>query len=303
MAAVTAAALGAGHAAPAGAAGHVPARPGAVAGGDDVETPQGEPAPLYGPVGEPVKTGTPAVVNATTRKAILARAKKWISAKVPYSMYAFWPDGYRQDCSGFVSMAWNLPRNEWTGSLARYAVRTTKARLQPGDILLYHNPTDPLKGSHVVLFGGWSDHRHTRYIAYEQAPPRTRRKVTPYAYWSHSSRYVPYRYKGVTLGLAGAKGAPAAAPQPRPAPAPAPLPAPGYPGSAMFGPGAENEYVTRLRERLVAKGYGHLGPAGPGPGWSEADRGAVEAFQRDQGWRGGAADGHPGPETWRRLFA
>ncbi|MFE2507670.1 hypothetical protein ACFXC9_04215 [Streptomyces naganishii] len=288
MAAVTAAALGAGHAPPAGAAGHVPARPGAVAG-DDVETPQGEPAPLHGPVGEPVKTGTPAVVHATTRTAILARAKKWISAKVPYSMYAFWPDGYRQDCSGFVSMAWNLPRNEWTGSLARYAVRTTKDRLQPGDILLYHNPANPLNGSHVVLFGGWSDHTHTRYLAYEQAPPRTRRKVTPYAYWSHSSRYVPYRYKGVTRALARANGSPSAAPPPRPAPAPAPLPVPGCPGSGVFGPGAENEYLTRLRERLVAKGYGHLCPAGPGPRRSTADR--------------GAADGHPGPETWRRPLA
>ena len=39
------------------------------------------------------------------------------------------------------------------------------------------------------------------------------------------------------------------------------------------------------------------------PRWSEADRRNVEAFQRAQGWRGGAADGLPGPETWRRLFA
>ncbi|WP_202452375.1 peptidoglycan-binding protein, partial [Streptomyces sp. SID6139] len=36
--------------------------------------------------------------------------------------------------------------------------------------------------------------------------------------------------------------------------------------------------------------------------WGEADRQAVAAFQRGQGWRGGAADGSVGPETWRRLF-
>ncbi|MFI1165279.1 peptidoglycan-binding protein [Streptomyces sp. NPDC020801] len=382
---VTTAALGVGHAPPsvaAGAAVHAPGRPGA--GGDgEVDTPQGKPAPLHGPDGEPAKAGGQVVIRATTRTAIIARAKKWISARVPYSMYSFWPDGYRQDCSGFVSMAWNLPRNEWTGSLGGYAARIKKAQLEPGDILLHHNPDNPQKGSHVVLFGGWTDHKHTRYIAYEQVPPRTRRKTTPYAYWSNSSRYVPYRYKGVTRGAAGPK---AASPEPYPGAAsfgpgannrhvtrlgqllvarggaahyphgpgprwseadrkatqafqraqgwtgadadglpgpgtwrllatgrgknigaaagsPASHGVPGYPGRALFRPGAAGTYVTRLGQRLVQKGYGRFYATGPGPRWSEADRRAVEAFQRAQGWRGGAADGYPGPETWRRLFA
>ncbi|MFE0551456.1 peptidoglycan-binding protein [Streptomyces pilosus] len=78
---------------------------------------------------------------------------------------------------------------------------------------------------------------------------------------------------------------------------------PGYPGRAAFRPGAENEHVTRLGRRLVAKGFGRYGTGGPGPRWGEADRRGVRAFQRAQGWRGGAADGHPGPETWRRLFS
>lgn len=53
----------------------------------------------------------------------------------------------------------------------------------------------------------------------------------------------------------------------------------------------------------MKKGFGTYYTSGPGPRWGEADRRGVEAFQRAQGWRGGAADGWPGPETWRRLFS
>lgn len=53
----------------------------------------------------------------------------------------------------------------------------------------------------------------------------------------------------------------------------------------------------------MKKGFGKHYTKGPGPRWGEGDRRAVEAFQRSQGWRGGAADGYPGPETWRRLFS
>ncbi|MEU4986565.1 peptidoglycan-binding protein [Streptomyces sp. NPDC021969] len=79
--------------------------------------------------------------------------------------------------------------------------------------------------------------------------------------------------------------------------------APTFPGRAAFGPGKRNAHVTRLGEALVAKGYGRYYRVGPGPSWSDADRNAVRAFQRAQGWRGSDADGYPGPETWRRLFA
>ncbi|MCZ9338754.1 C40 family peptidase, partial [Streptomyces sp. TRM76130] len=130
----------------------------------------------FGPV-----AGAP--LSGTTRAQIIARAQKWVDAKVPYSVSAYWSDGYRQDCSGYVSMAWGLPANEWTGSLAKYADRVTKAELQPGDILLFHNVADPARGSHVVIFGGWTDSARTRYVAYEQTPPHTRRRTTPYAYW------------------------------------------------------------------------------------------------------------------------
>lgn len=53
----------------------------------------------------------------------------------------------------------------------------------------------------------------------------------------------------------------------------------------------------------MKKGYGAHYRSGPDPRWTEADRRNVEAFQRAQGWRGKEADGYPGPDTWRRLFA
>ncbi|MFJ8468785.1 peptidoglycan-binding protein [Streptomyces swartbergensis] len=399
LTAVASAALGAGHAVPAAAAPHAPHRPG-VSTGEEPDTPQGGKAPLHGPGGRPAKPSASLKPTALTRTEIINRAKTWVAAKVPYSMNDYWSDGYRQDCSGYVSMAWKLPGNEWTGSLAQYGERISKKELQPGDILLFHNPADPKSGSHVVIFGGWTDSTHTYYIAYEQTRPHTRRQSTPYAYWSDSDQYVPYRYKGVTPEQPGTEqgtvpgkepadgkpGAPAATPYPGAAyfgpgannkyvtllgrmlvargaggsyaSGPGPrwtdadrratrafqlaqgwtgadadgLPGPrtwellvtgkgkdvkagavgpppsshgvrGYPGRAMFRPGASNTYVTQLGRQLVRKGFGRYYRVGPGPRWGEADRRAVEAFQRTQGWRGGAADGYPGPETWRRLFS
>ncbi|MGW0337885.1 peptidoglycan-binding protein [Streptomyces sp. NPDC003011] len=288
VAAAASTALVSGHPASALAAPHAPARPG-VPAGEEPDTPQGGKAPLHGPSGAPAAPGT---VSAITRADIIKRAKTWIAAKVPYSMSAYWSDGYRQDCSGFVSMAWNLPGNEWTGSLGQYGVRITKDDLQPGDILLFHNPSDPEKGSHVVIFGGWTDYTHTYYTAYEQTRPHTRSQATPYAYWSNSDRYLAYRYKGLAGGTAGAEpdtakpGVPAGTP---------------YPGRASFGPGADNAYVTRLGRMLVERGAGRHYASGPGPRWSDADRRATRAFQQAQGWRGQDADGLPGPLTWELL--
>ncbi|MFI7414542.1 peptidoglycan-binding protein [Streptomyces sp. NPDC049627] len=385
VAAAASATLAAGHTAPALAAPHPPDRPG-IPAGDEPASPQGPKAPLHGPGGPQTASGT-LKTPTTTRAEIIGRARKWVAEKVPYSMSRYRSDGYRQDCSGFVSMAWSLPGNEWTGSLDQYGVRIAKEDLQPGDILLFHNPADPQNGSHVVIFGGWTDHTHTHYVAYESIRPHARRMVTPYAYRTHSDDYLAYRYKGLVSGATGPKpgtGTPypgrayfgpgannkyvtrlgrmlvgrgagrhySSGPGPRwtdadrratrafqlaqgwrgrdadglPGPQtwellvtgkgndvkaagsgatgkPSSHGVPGYPGRAMFRPGADNEYVTQLGRQLVKKGYGKHYRTGPGPRWGEADRRGVEAFQRAQGWRGGAADGCPGPETWRRLFS
>ncbi|MFF9091640.1 peptidoglycan-binding protein [Streptomyces sp. NPDC014802] len=269
-----------------------PAAPG-VPAADEPQTPQGGKAPLHGAAGGPAKPGAVVRTPPITRTEIINRAKVWVAAQVPYSMYAYWPDGYRQDCSGFVSMAWHLPGNEWTGSLGQVAQPITKEELQPGDILLFHNTADPEKGSHVVIFGGWTDYTHTYYVAYEQTRPATRRQVTPYPYWSNGSRYQPYRYKGVTDGAAGA-------------PADTGTASPGataFPGASFFGAGADNAHVTRLGQLLVSRGGARFYTSGPGPVWTDADRRATQAFQQAQGWTGSGADGLPGPLTWALLVS
>ncbi|MFI6489477.1 peptidoglycan-binding protein [Streptomyces sp. NPDC050564] len=290
LAAAAGTVLGVGQQVPAVAVAHGPARPG-IPTGDEPDTPQGGKAPLHGPAGKPASPGKPsnvAKVPTTTRAEIINRAKKWVAAQVPYDMYVYWPDGYRQDCSGFVSMVWGLPGNEWTGTLSTLGERISRDQLQPGDILLFHNPDDPEKGSHVVLFGGWTDYTHSYYLAYEQTRPHTRKQATPYAYWSNSDRYVAYRYKGLTEG----GGASAFSSDAK---------STGYPGDAYFGPGANNAYVTQLGRLLAERGAGRFYATGPGPRWSDADRQATRAFQRAQGWAGADADGMPGAETWSYL--
>ncbi len=254
---------------------------------DDPDSEQGGRGPLHGrplagPSGKPATTPE---LRKTTRAEIINRAKKWLAAKVPYSMEAYWSDGYRQDCSGYVSMAWNLVGNEWTGSLHQFGTRITREELQPGDMLLFHNPANPTKGSHVTLFGGWTDYTHTSYVAYEQTKPGTRKQATPLAYWTNSDKYIPYRYKGLG-GITTTPGSSATE---------------AFPGAALFGPGKNNKHVTDLGTMLVARGGKRFYTEGPGPRWGEADRRATQAFQRAQGWRGAEADGLPGAHTWRLL--
>ncbi|MGW4030458.1 peptidoglycan-binding protein [Streptomyces sp. NPDC004838] len=258
----------------------------AVAGSDGPDNEQGDRGPLHGrtlsrPSAQPLAAST---FPKATRAEIMNRAQKWVDAKVPYSMSKYWSDGYRQDCSGYISMAWGLPTNEWTGSLAQFATRITRDELQPGDILLFHNPADPNKGSHATIFGGWTDQSRTYYMAYEQTKPATRKQSTPIGYWSNSEKYIPYRYKGVT-GTTN----------------PGPTSPDAYPGAKSFGPGANNKHVTRLGEMLVKRGGKRFYSQGPGPRWGDADRRATQAFQLAQGWRGAEADGLPGPHTWQLL--
>ncbi|MFD7027111.1 peptidoglycan-binding protein [Streptomyces sp. NPDC059917] len=266
-------------------------------------SPQGPRAPLHGPA-PAAPPHAPTVRRQIDRAAIINRAKLWLDAQVPYSMSLYWTDGYRQDCSGYVSMAWNLGTNEWTGSLDKFATRITKDELLPGDMLLFHNPADPNQGSHVTLFGGWVDESRTHYIAYEQTRPNTRKLATPYGYWNNATKYLPYRYNGLT-GTPPVPEAPAVTPVPPATPVTVPAPKPTvdapYPGADKFGPGANNAYVTQLGRMLGERGGARFYPQGVGPQWTDSDRLATEAFQRAQGWTGEEADGLPGPQTWKLL--
>jgi hypothetical protein len=132
----------------------------------------------YGP---PLPLGTAATSNGTlgptallgpeTRAQIIARAQDWIAQGVMYSDtqnpdgtgdWNFWSDPatggpYRQDCSGYVSMAWGLGSSQasYTIDASPYSTITDSnitgdTNLNPGDALDYH-------AGHIVLFDHWTD--------------------------------------------------------------------------------------------------------------------------------------------------
>ncbi|MGW9155023.1 FG-GAP-like repeat-containing protein, partial [Streptomyces virginiae] len=150
------------------------------------------------------------VAGQISRSEVMARAKTWVDAGVPYSMTSYRTDAngrYRTDCSGFVSMAWHLSSssaNNWgetTGTLLEFTSSISKESLKPGDILL--NP-DPGADGHVVIFNGWTNAEHTRYDAYEQAGRvgAVHREI-PYPYWSGHGTFSPRRYDKIVDGATG----------------------------------------------------------------------------------------------------
>ncbi|MFJ5552564.1 FG-GAP-like repeat-containing protein [Streptomyces sp. NPDC093225] len=154
------------------------------------------------------------VAGPISRAEVIARARTWVDAGVPYSMYSYRTDAngrYRTDCSGFVSMAWHLASssaNNWgetTGTLLEFTSSIGKESLKPGDVLL--NP-DPGASGHVVIFNGWANAEHTRYDAYEQAGSvgAVHREI-PYPYWSGHGTFSPRRYDNIIDDAAPAAGA------------------------------------------------------------------------------------------------
>ncbi|WP_156869438.1 hypothetical protein [Sporichthya polymorpha] len=120
-----------------------------------------------------------------------------MTQKVPYSQTRWWTDSagtFRQDCSGYVSMAWRTDQriNYWTGNLARVSDRISSPALRPGDVL-------NLAGKHVVIFAGWEDAAKTKFRLFEQyATGHTPRFVrnAPLSYYL-SRGYGAYRYEGI----------------------------------------------------------------------------------------------------------
>ena len=66
------------------------------------------------------------------RANAIERAKKWANSGVPYSQKGY-KDGYRRDCSGLVSYAWDLPENLVTWNIPTVSKRIGKGSLKPGD--------------------------------------------------------------------------------------------------------------------------------------------------------------------------
>jgi len=130
--------------------------------------------------------------RCVSRSTSISRAKVWVSNHVPYNQQGHY-QGYREDCSGYVSMAWELGKPGLTTfTLPTVSHRISKEQLQPGDVLLDVQ-------EHVVIFNGWADSSHSQYHAMEETRPGegTVARVTPYPYWYNKSAFVPYRYNHI----------------------------------------------------------------------------------------------------------
>ncbi|MGW0367086.1 hypothetical protein [Streptomyces sp. NPDC002990] len=89
-----------------------------------------------------------------TRSEVMARAQYWVDQGVPYNQQGWHTDGhgtnYREDCSGYVSMAWHATQSYTTWTLPNVSSDISNSSLLPGDALNYSD-------AHVILFGGWQD--------------------------------------------------------------------------------------------------------------------------------------------------
>ncbi|MFI2413715.1 peptidoglycan-binding protein [Streptomyces sp. NPDC018947] len=216
-----------------------------------------------------------------TPAEMLRRARTWLTAnngaQVPYSQTSVWSDGYRQDCSGYVSMTlglWKSGPN--TVELATNRSLTTPISLgdlKPGDLLIDASGSNTTR--HVVIFEKWTDSSHTAYTAFEQRGGHgTDHRVRTYGL-APGSEYKPYR----PVNLSG---------ETPPAPEP---PAAQWP---LLKSGARGTDVTTAQYLLRARGHGTAADGAYGPRTTAQ----AKAFQSANGL---VADGEIGPRTWPRL--
>jgi hypothetical protein len=138
------------------------------------------------------KTSSVVEKRCVSGSSMISRAAVWVANRVPYNQGATY-QGYREDCSGYVSMAWELSKPGYTTrTLPSVSHPISKSQLKEGDVLLN-------RAEHVVLFGGWANSAHTEYVAYEETRPGegTVKRNTPYPYWYSQSSFLPYRYNNI----------------------------------------------------------------------------------------------------------
>lgn len=146
-----------------------------------------------------------ASAHAITRPEVIKRAKHWIKKKVKYSQTRYY-QGYRRDCSGFVSMAWKLKRSYTSSSIRGVSRRINPSILKPGDAVR--------RTGHVEIFAGWKNKRKRTYYALLESTygKPTMRKVKRF-----KRGYSALRRRGI-------KDAPPKKKKVAPKPAPKPIP-------------------------------------------------------------------------------
>ncbi|TDB80971.1 peptidoglycan endopeptidase [Actinomadura sp. KC216] len=105
------------------------------------------------------------------RSRVIARARTWnpgTDDRVRYSQVRS-HNGYRADCSGFVSMTLGLEKpgpNTQGLTSSRYTERIDMDDLKKGDLVMDAQGTNTTR--HVVIFEKWANKDRTSYWAYEQ---------------------------------------------------------------------------------------------------------------------------------------
>jgi len=171
----------------------------------------------------------PASAIGISREVVIARGKVWLNAVrvdpkttkrsigVPYSQGKWALEngsacptssptgGYRTDCSGFVSMCWNLRDSRGNPvSTSTYEMGKNrsslfkltsigKAELQPGDLMLKSVVWYPSGTGHAIIFAGWANSDQSYYWALEQTGPCTKYSKRP---WGQAG-YRAFRYNGI----------------------------------------------------------------------------------------------------------
>ncbi len=101
--------------------------------------------------------------TSAARGDAITRGFSWLDANVPYSQSKYY-GGYRTDCSGFVSMCWDLGTSTNTATL--FATGSYDSDLASWDDLL---PADAIvRQGHVVMFLAWEPDK-TGVCVLEQA--------------------------------------------------------------------------------------------------------------------------------------
>jgi MYXO-CTERM domain-containing protein len=103
---------------------------------------------------------------STARRAAITRGFEWLDANVPFSM-AGRREGYRTDCSGFVSMCLELSTPGQTTSTFGTSGSGTHRLPSYEDLV----PADALvdAGHHSFIFLGWNDTNHSGMCVLEQS--------------------------------------------------------------------------------------------------------------------------------------
>ena len=107
----------------------------------------------------PSAHATPKRAKTISRERVLERARSWVKKRVPYSQYSY-HRGYRQDCSGFVSMAWKTGTSYSTRSLHQVSRRISWRKVRPGDAVV--------TPGHAVVFAKWKNRKKRTFYAYEE---------------------------------------------------------------------------------------------------------------------------------------